>query len=94
MTGFFFSISQPIPKEGLRLREFVKRFVRHVVAMPSLSSSSNGAAATFKALLQLFLDQSLDDRLNDNIRFAILEKLLGDHRSTREETGNMDGNGR
>jgi hypothetical protein len=56
----------------------VKRFVRHVVAMPS-SSSSSGAAATFKALLQLFLDQTLDDRLNDNIRFAILEKLLGDH---------------
>eukprot|EP00435_Cladocopium_sp_Y103_P001772 s4321_g1.t1 len=62
-------------QEGMRLREFVKRFVRHVVTMQPSVTSGGGAAATFKALLQLFLDQTLDDRLNDNIRFAIMEKL-------------------
>lgn len=55
-------------REALRLRDFVRRFVRHVMA-------TQGGMATFKALLQLFLDPSLDDRLKDNIRFGIMEKL-------------------
>lgn len=61
----------PMISQLSRLREFVKRFVRHVV-------SSSAGGATFKALLQLFLDQTLDDRLKDNIRFAIMEKYLGE----------------
>ena len=55
-------------REALRLRDFVRRFVRHVLA-------TQGGMATFKALLQLFVDPSLDDRLKDNIRFGIMEKL-------------------
>ncbi|CAK9073958.1 unnamed protein product [Durusdinium trenchii] len=53
-------------REAVRLRDFVRRFVKHLLERHH---------ETLKALLRIFLDQSLDDRLTENIRFAIMEKL-------------------
>ena len=68
LPAFYSTLRVTDHRESLRLRDFVRRFVRHVL-------KEKAAKETFRLLLQLFLDQSLDDRQSDNVRFAIMEKL-------------------
>lgn len=68
LPAFYSTLRVTDHRESLRLRDFVRRFVRHVL-------KEKAAKETFRLLLHLFLDQSLDDRRSDNVRFAIMEKL-------------------
>eukprot|EP00930_Biecheleria_cincta_P034831 TRINITY_DN24017_c0_g1_i1.p1 TRINITY_DN24017_c0_g1~~TRINITY_DN24017_c0_g1_i1.p1 ORF type:complete len:2972 (-),score=592.94 TRINITY_DN24017_c0_g1_i1:290-8146(-) len=59
-------------REQPRLRGFITRWSQGVM---QAAAGSSAALKTFDALLRLFLDESLDDRATENVRFAIMEKL-------------------
>lgn len=60
-------------REEHRLRGFVGRFVGHLAS--AAAADKGMLAGSFTAILGLFLDESLDDRAEENVRFALMEKL-------------------
>merc|ERR1712232_105605 len=62
------TLREPDHREEFKLRSFLRRFVQRLAASPD-------ALRILEELFDKFLDESLDDRVQNNIRFVLMEKI-------------------